>query len=192
MFAHAYEATPAWEIGRPQAPFVAIAGELTGRVLDAGCGTGELAMMAAARGLDATGVDGAVAAIAIARQRAEERDLTVDFRLGNVHRLAEVAPGPYAWVLDSGLFHVFEDGDRARYVEQLSAVTVPGSHLALMCFSDEEPGDWGPHRVSRDDLRTAFADGWRVDSIEPSLFVLAHLPSVQPQARAWFARFTRL
>ena len=43
---------PPWDIGRPQPAFVELAGQdmLAGRVLDVGCGTGEHALMAAARG----------------------------------------------------------------------------------------------------------------------------------------------
>jgi SAM-dependent methyltransferase len=58
-FDDSYIGTPAWDIGRPQPLFVALAhqGAIRGRVLDAGCGTGEHALMAASRGLDATGID---------------------------------------------------------------------------------------------------------------------------------------
>jgi predicted RNA methylase len=50
---------PPWDIGRPQAAFVALAdaGLIRGWVLDAGCGTGEHVLMCAALGRDATGVD---------------------------------------------------------------------------------------------------------------------------------------
>ena len=46
-------------------------------------------------------------------------------------------------VIDSGLFHVFSDEDRRRYVEGLATVLKPGGRLFLLCFSDEEPGDAG-------------------------------------------------
>jgi SAM-dependent methyltransferase len=191
-FQRSYAGTPPWEIGRPQAPFEAIAAELRSPVLDAGCGTGGLALMAAARGLEATGVDAAPSAIEIARRRCADRGLSAEFVVGDVLQLAAVVPGPFGAVLDSGLFHVFDDDDRARYAGQVSAVVAPGGQLAVLCFSDREPGTWGPRRVSRDELRAAFADGWQVDSIEPALFVMADLPNVRPHAQAWFARFTRV
>ena len=71
-------------------------------------------------------------------------------------------------VIDSGLFHVFNDEDRRRYVEGLATVLKPGGRLFLLCFSDEEPGTQGPRRVSKKELHDAFAEGWSIESIEPS------------------------
>src|SRR5438067_8474767 len=70
-----YTGTPPWDIGRPQGSLrtVADAGGIRGRVLDAGCGTGEHALMAAALGLDATGIDGSPRAIDLARRKAGHR-----------------------------------------------------------------------------------------------------------------------
>src|SRR6266481_1306356 len=63
-------------------------------------------------------------------------------------------------VIDSGLFHVFCDEDRKKYVAGLATVLKPGGRLFLMCFSDEEPGTQGPRRVSRKEIESAFAAGW--------------------------------
>src|SRR6266700_6635446 len=73
-----YTSPPPWDIGRPQPAFLSLAeaGALRGRVLDAGCGTGEHALMAAGTGLDATGIDLAPTAIRLARQKAAARNLT--------------------------------------------------------------------------------------------------------------------
>ena len=58
-------------------------------------------------------------------------------------------PERFDSVIDSGLFHVFSDDDRRRYVEGLAHVLKPGGRLFLLCFSDEEPGTQGPRRVSQ-------------------------------------------
>jgi len=68
------------------------------------------------------------------------------------------------------LFHVFSDEDRRRYVGGLASVLKPGGRLFLLCFSDEEPGDQGPRRVSRKEIEDAFAEGWVVERIEPSRY----------------------
>jgi cyclopropane fatty-acyl-phospholipid synthase-like methyltransferase len=69
-------------------------------------------------------------------------------------------------LIDSGLFHVFSDGDRRRYVEGLATRPEADGRLFLMCFSDEEPGEQGPRRVSKNELHDAFAEGWSIESIE--------------------------
>ena len=148
---------PPWDIGPPQPVFTRLAeqGLLRGRLLDAGCGTGENTMMAAARGADALGVDVAPAAIAKARGKAAERGSTARFEVADVLDLGR--PGQaFDTVVDSGVFHVFDDGDRARYVASLAAVMRPGAICYLMCFSDRQPGTMGPRRVSQDELAAAF------------------------------------
>jgi hypothetical protein len=37
-----------------------------------------------------------------------------------------------------------------------------------MCFSNEEPGTQGPRGVSKQELHDAFAQGWLIESIEPT------------------------
>src|SRR3984885_2782471 len=116
-----------WEVGRPQPVFagLAAAGLLTGRLLDAGCGTGEHSLLAAARGAEVTGIDIAPHAIARAREKAAERGLAVRFELADALDLPALGE-TFGAVIDSGLFHIFDDPDRARYVASLAAVLEPG------------------------------------------------------------------
>jgi hypothetical protein len=94
-------------------------------------------------------------------------------------------------VIDSGLFHCFSDADRRRYVEGLARVVEPGGRLFLLCFSDAEPGTAGPRRLSREELYAAFADGWEVESVQPTQWeVNPEFTEVQFSEggpRAWFA-----
>src|SRR5436190_7822499 len=185
-----YGATPApWDVGRPQLVFAALAdgGRIEGRVLDAGCGSGEHTLMVAARGMDATGVDVAPTGIAIAQRKAEERGLSARFLVWDALRLGELGE-QFDTVLDSGLFHCFDDEQRAEYVGSLADVVAPGGQLLLCCFSDAEPGDWGPRRVHQEELRAAFADGWQIESIEPAEFQTNLDP---PTAQAWLMTATR-
>jgi SAM-dependent methyltransferase len=188
-FDDSYVGVPPWDIGRPQPVFLGLmdAGAVTGRVLDAGCGTGEHVLMAAERGLDATGVDSAPRAIAAARAKADERILSARFLVWDALRLASLEE-VFETVLDSGLFHVFDDEDRARYAEALAQVIQPGGRFLLCCFSDRQPGDWGPRRVSREEIRETFGEGWTVDSIEAARFDTNLDP---PFAEAWMAVIVR-
>jgi cyclopropane fatty-acyl-phospholipid synthase-like methyltransferase len=182
-----YAATPPWDIGRPQLAFQALAGELRGRILDIGCGTGEHALMAAQRHLEVTGIDSSPTAIEIAKRKARERGLDVRFLVYNALDLASLGE-TFDTVLDMGLFHVFDDPHRAAYVESLKAVAPPGSRYFMMCFSEHQLGDFGPRRVTQAEIRQSFARGWRVDSIEPvTLEANAPLDGIA----AWLARITR-
>jgi len=184
-----YAGTPPWDIGRPQPAFLALAeaGAVQGRVLDVGCGTGEHVLMAAGLGLEATGVDTAATAIDAARGKARDRGLTARFLVWDALRLAALGE-LFDTVLDSGLFHVFQDDDRPRFVDGLRAVVRPGGRYLMLCFSDRQPGAWGPRRVTQAEIRASFGDGWRVDSIEPARFDV----TIDPDgALAWLATITR-
>jgi SAM-dependent methyltransferase len=180
-----------WDIGRPQPALVRLAdeGRLAGRLLDAGCGTGENALLAASRGADVTGVDVAPTAIARARAKASERGLSARFEVADALDLGRLGLTADT-VIDSGVFHVFGDGDRARYVASLAAVLRPGGVCYLMCFSDRQPGTWGPRRVRADELRAAFSDGWAVESITPATFDINPMNGAT-QVQAWLAAITR-
>jgi SAM-dependent methyltransferase len=169
-FDASYEGTPPWDIDRPQPAFerLAASGALVGKVLDVGCGTGEHALLAASLGLEATGVDSAPRAIERARRKAEARRLAVRFVVWDALELPTLGE-QFDTVLDCGLFHVFGDDDRSRFVESLSAAVAPGGRYYMLCFSDRQPGDWGPRRVTQVEIRAAFADGWDVDAIEPEV-----------------------
>lgn len=56
-FVEAYAGDAPWDIGRPQDAFVAVADRVVSPVLDAGCGTGDIALFFAARGHRVTGID---------------------------------------------------------------------------------------------------------------------------------------
>src|SRR5579863_8228050 len=160
---------PPWDIGRPQPFLVRLAesGAFTGRLLDAGCGTGEHALLAAASGADVVGVDVSARAIAQAKEKAATRGLKVRFEVGDALNLAQLG-AMFDVSIDSGLFHVFNDEDRAKYLASLATVMRPGGTCHLSCFSENQPGDFGPRRVTQAELRAAFSDGWTITEIVPA------------------------
>jgi cyclopropane fatty-acyl-phospholipid synthase-like methyltransferase len=188
----AYEGTPApWDIGRPQPGFVRLAedGLLSGRLLDAGCGTGEHVLLAAAHGADAMGVDLSGLAIEKARAKAAERGLTARFEVGDALHLERLGER-FATVIDSGLFHVFDDADRPGYVASLAAVVEPGGTYYMMCFSDKQPGVWGPRRVREEEIHAAFTGGWEIVSLTRDQFSINPIHG-NTVAQAWLAVIRR-
>jgi SAM-dependent methyltransferase len=142
---------------------------LRGRILVACCGTGENALFFASLGHKVTGLDFLAEPIDRARLKAAERGLTVNFLVMDALALNDI-PEVIDTVIDSGLFHVFDDEDRRRYLEGLASILKPDGRLFVLCFSGEEPGMQGPRRVSRQEIEDAFAVGWKVEGIEPSRY----------------------
>ena len=139
--------------------------------------------------MDALGVDVSRTAIDRARQKAADRGLDADFQVGDVLALDQLGR-TFATIIDSGVFHIFSDADRVRYVASLASVLQQGGVLHLLAFSELTPGERGPRRVTQAELRAAFADGWEVQRIEAA--ELEVRPDWSEDApRCWLARIVR-
>lgn len=190
-----YYATPKppWDIGRPQRCFTTAG--IAGRVLDLGCGTGDLATWLAARGCVVTGIDFLAWPLKEARRKAADLGLTVNFLQMDARAAAEI-PERFDVVTDSGLFHSFDDVARAEYVAALTRLMEPGARYLMLCFSEQEPGTHGPRRVTAEEIRAAFRDGWQVESIEPTRFEvvpgIVGLEFTPGGAHAWFTTVRRI
>ena len=178
-----------WDIGRPQPVWIEIADEMISPVLDSGCGSGEHALMLAEQGLDVLGIDISPRAIELAIEKAARRGIEAEFQVGDVLELDRLGRR-FASVIDSAVFHVFGDVDRARYVESLASVLDPGGMLYLLVFSEHTPGEEGPRRVTQAKLRLAFVDGWDVRRVEGALIEAREDYGLDP-ARAWLARIVK-
>jgi SAM-dependent methyltransferase len=178
-------------VGQPQPVFAELlaAGSIRGTVLDAGCGTGENALMVAAHGLAVWGIDLAPSAIGMARSKALARGYPPSrFLCADALALPELGMR-FDTVIDSGLLHAMVDAERAAYVAALAAVVVPGGLVHVLCYADREPGETGPRRVTERELREAFADGWRMLAVREARF---RTNIHRDGAQAWLATAERL
>ncbi len=186
-----YQNGPApWDIGQPQPAIarLASAGGFTGAVLDAGCGPGENSLLVASLGLRVLGVDVAETALTIAREKASQRGVAIEFAVADALHLDRLGR-TFDTVLDCGLFHTFNPEERPEYVASLASVTRRDATVYVLCFSDEGP-DIGPHPVSEIDLRAAFGpgSGWNIaDLSSDRLQTRFH-----DAASAWFATIKRV
>ena len=96
--------------------------------------------------LSSLGVDVAETALAIAREKAHDRGIEVEFAAADAFQLDRLGR-TFTTVLDCGLFHTFDADERTRYVASLASVTQHGGTLYVLCFSDDGP-DTGPHAIS--------------------------------------------
>jgi SAM-dependent methyltransferase len=185
-FDAAYGGTPPWDIGRPQPEFARLArtGRVRGRVGDAGCGTGEHAILFAQLGCDVLGVDSAPRAVERARAKAAERGARVAFRVHDALRLDEL--GPFDHVLDCGLLHVFDDAERARYVASLARALRPGGQFHTLVMRDVgRDFGGGPRRLRREEFGQSFGPGWRIVELREAQFE-TNLPDPAFGSAWWF------
>src|SRR5207247_10749338 len=144
-----------WDTGQPQPAIVRLASEggFAGAVLDAGCGTGENALHVASLGLSVLGVDVAETALAIARQKAAERGLEVEYATADAFQLERLGRR-FETVLDCGLFHTFDGDERPRYVASLASVTERDGTVYVLWFRAHGPTN-DPHPITRNQLTAA-------------------------------------
>lgn len=105
--------------------------------LDLACGTGAVAERAAERGADVTGVDLAPALIETAKERAQERGLDIDYRVGDCERL-EFEDGAFD-VLSSTCGVMFSPDHQAAAGE-IARVVKPGGRIALANWTTDDKG----------------------------------------------------
>ncbi|HSR83043.1 MAG TPA: class I SAM-dependent methyltransferase [Streptosporangiaceae bacterium] len=181
-----------WDTGQPQPAVLRLAsvGAFAGAVLDAGCGTGENSLHVASLGFPVLGIDVVETALAIARAKATERGIELEFAAADALQL-ERLERTFETVLDCGLFHSFDSDERAQYAASVSSVTKHDGTLHVLCFSDQGPGT-GPHPVSQVELQAAFraGSGWNVTAIEPERVQTAF--HGDDGAPAWLATIRRL
>lgn len=152
-------------------------GLVAGSLLDVGSGPGTQAVALAQRGFSVTATDISGTAVAKARERAAAEGTRLEFVRDDI--LDTKLKGPFDLAFDRGCFHVLPPDRRPDYVRTLARLLRPAGILFLKCFSDLQPGDQGPHRLSPDMVREAFASTFEVVSIERTVYQGGLVPNPQ-------------
>ncbi|MCE7006294.1 class I SAM-dependent methyltransferase [Kibdelosporangium philippinense] len=159
-----------WVIGRPQPLVVALAAQMTGSVLDVGCGTGDNAIYLAQQGLSVTGIDASASAISMAASRAHDAGVSVRFEVGDATELAGYE-GAFDTIVDSALYHCLMPGQKVAYVSALHRAARPGARLHLICFADTLPPAFPESfRVYEHDLRAIVGAKWTISRLERAFY----------------------
>jgi SAM-dependent methyltransferase len=104
------------------------------RLLDLATGTGAVAELAATTGAEVVGIDIAPALIEQAKQRAADRGLDIDYRVGDAEAL-ELEDASFDLV--SSTCGVMFAPDHPAVARELARVTKPGGRIALVCWTPE-------------------------------------------------------
>jgi SAM-dependent methyltransferase len=169
LFDDAYQSrTAPWVIGEPQPAIVDLerTGLIRGKVLDAGCGTGEHTILLTRLGYDVLGIDFSPNAVEQARENAATKGVDARFDVADAMNLGDEPA--YDTIVDSALFHIFDDTDRPRYVDSLRTACRPGAQVHVLALSDAGRG-FGPE-VSEAVIRGAFGDGWILEALDTTTY----------------------
>lgn len=149
-----------WDIGVPSEQLVEVVekGEIKPcPALDVCCGTGTEAIYLAKNGFEVSAIDISKEAIKIAEKKAREASVKIDFRIGSVLEIP-FPDNSFGFVNDRGCFHVFAPEYRKWFADEIRRVMRQGGIYLLRCFSDKEPGSWGPYRISKQEIVNTFSN----------------------------------
>jgi len=111
------------------------------RILELGCGTGDIALWLAWQGHDVVGVDISPAAINWAEEKAGETGMRVKFMVSDVCDMKELEDDSFDVVIDSHCLHCIIGQDRSRFLKSAYRVLLPGGlcYIATMCGDPNVP-----------------------------------------------------
>ena len=104
------------------------------RVLDVGCGAGNVAELAAGAGARVTGIDLSPRLVEVAKARAEAGGFDIEYRVGDAESL-DVEDGSFDKVVSSVAMIFAPDHEAAA--RELARVTRPGGRLAVSAWTPE-------------------------------------------------------
>jgi SAM-dependent methyltransferase len=163
---------PAWDTGRPSSNLKRLVEKGTlppCRVVELGCGTGVNAVYLAEQGFEVTAIDVAPTALNLAKKRAGEAGVTVEWIQADV--LAPPPLGTFDLVFDRGCYHGVRRQDPARYVGIVKKLCRPGGRLLILAGNANEPGQsYGPPRVDEQDLIQDFAASFDLEELRETRF----------------------
>jgi SAM-dependent methyltransferase len=120
-----------------------------------GTGPGHDAVYLIQAGFHVIAIDISPSAVKLARENASSHGLFGFFQQGDIRKIP-VEDGYVDFVNDRGCFHVLEEADRPKAVEEIARVLRRRGLFLLHVFSDKEEWKEGPHCFSRKELEDLF------------------------------------
>ncbi len=177
MFKLMYTFRAPWEIRRPQPAIVDLFkwGQITGKVLDVGCGTGENTIFLAEQGLETVGIDLAGRAIERAwsnvlhLESRTQHPVHIHFEKLDVFSVDKLGQ-TFDTIIDSGMFHSLPPRQRERFAGLLQKILRPGGKYHMLCFNNKGLSTLFPLRVTKEEIYRIFREGFTIQGIRNAKF----------------------
>jgi 2-polyprenyl-3-methyl-5-hydroxy-6-metoxy-1,4-benzoquinol methylase len=130
-----------WEIERPPQDLIdALDKKLVtpGDALDIGCGTGNHCIFLAEQGFTVTGIDISSAALNIAKQKAAEKGVSVNFLQEDAISLSEKMQDSFDFILEYCVFHHIPFSDTVAHVHACQHLLRRHGKILLTCYAEDD------------------------------------------------------
>ncbi len=108
-----------------------------GKVLEIGCGEGHQAIFLAKSGFDVTAIDKSKNAIKFAKQNANEKKVSVNFRVQEYHQIG-IYQEKFDFIFDWRFLHeITDETERDEYVHSIKRLLKPKGRYLSISFSGD-------------------------------------------------------
>lgn len=140
----------------------------TGNFLDLGTGPGTQALQLSKYNFKVTGTDISQNAIEKAKKLSDKINFLADDILNS-----KLPDKSFDFILDRGIFHIFDPSQRSQYVQQVKRILNDDGILFLKCMSVKEknlPDNDMPHKLSEQEITDSFGVDFDIERINDSVF----------------------
>ncbi|NJL85672.1 MAG: methyltransferase domain-containing protein [Leptolyngbyaceae cyanobacterium SM1_1_3] len=162
--------TPRWDLGQPSPALVdwLQRSELLkpGKAIVLGCGRGHDALLFAESGFEVWGIDYAASAIADAKAKAQQRQLSAHFLQRDIFALVPEFDNQFDYVIEHTCFCAIDPSLRSQYVDLVYQLLKPQGRLVAVFFTHNRAGG-PPYGTTVAEIQTLFGQRFQICSIEP-------------------------
>ncbi len=151
-----------WELGKPRpilVEYIESGATKKGEALDVCCGAGTNTIYMAKKGFNTTAVDISKTAIKIAKERAVQANVNINFLIESFVDLS-FRDERFDFIFDMGCFHHVEVEERTRFIYGVQRVLKNGGVYMLTCFSYRNGLAW--NHFTRQQLIEMFSGYFRM------------------------------
>ncbi len=190
------EYSPFWKTEEPQKEFVeAIESgwfQKTQRVIDVGCGNGEVSRWLAEQDFPVTGIDYSAAAIENCRRLSAGQGKAITFEVVDLCD-PELKLEPAAGLLDRGCFHRIAENFRPVFARNIARATVPGGHFLLLSgtFQDARFANYRGARSEpalKEHVQSIFGDYFTIERADSAVINASQDQEAMPAMAFWMVR----
>jgi 2-heptyl-1-hydroxyquinolin-4(1H)-one methyltransferase len=187
---------PFWKTNQPQRELVeAIESDWfprNQRVIDLGCGNGEVSRWLASQGFAVLGFDYSVAAIDNCRYLSAGQPNAPTFEVADLCR-EDLQLEPAASLIDRGCFHRIVENLRPIFAQNIARATVEGGHFLLLAATFQDPraahytGVRSARRL-RKHVEEIFGKYFTIEKTEPAVINATKGQKAMPAVAFWMVR----